>query len=75
MKEKDNKDQKLQFRFSEDAIDRLDALKDKTHAATRAEVVRNSLRLYEYFIEQTEQGYKFQLVKDDERITIVPLSI
>ena len=70
---KANKDHKLQFRFSADAVERLDGLKNKTYSSTRAEVVRNALRLYESFMEQTGKGYSVQLVKDEERITVVPL--
>jgi len=64
----------LQFRFSPDAVERLDSLKSKNYFSTRAEVIRNALRLYEYFIEKSEEGYTVQLVRGEEKLTIVPLS-
>lgn len=73
MKEKDQ-NPILQFRFSPDAVERLDALKGKGFCSTRAEVVRNALRLYEFLLEKSDEGYKVQLVKGKEKITIIPLS-
>lgn len=46
-------------------MERLNALKDKTEAASRAEVVRNALRLYEALIEEIESGTQF-LVRDKD---------
>ena len=44
-------------------MERLNALKLKTEAASYAEVVKNALRLYEALIEETESGKQF-LVRD-----------
>jgi len=71
--EKQKKEYKLQFRFSIDAVERLDSMVSKTKASTRAEVIRNALRLYEYILDQTEGGYQVQLVKGREKKTIVLL--
>ncbi len=38
------------------SMDRLRALKDKTEAASYAEVLRNALRFYEFLVEEAEQG-------------------
>ena len=65
------KEYKLQFRFSTDAVERLDSIARKTRSSTRAEVIRNALRLYEYILDQTEGGYQVQLVKGREKKTIV----
>lgn len=70
-----SKGQKLQFRFPADAVSRLDVLKEKTLATSRAEVVRNALRVYEFLVEQVENGVSLQLVKDNETKTIVPLPL
>ncbi len=72
---KEIKDQKLQFRFSVEAIKRLDHLKEKSSSSTRAEVIRNALQVYEYLIEQSDKGYSVQLVKGAEVMTIVPMSV
>jgi hypothetical protein len=47
--------ERVQFDFSLDALHRLDALKEKTDAATRAETVRNALRIYEWLISEVDE--------------------
>ena len=66
---------KLQFELSEDAIRRLNQLKEATDASSRADVVRNSLRVYEYMITMIKEGYQLEFKKDKTRITVVPLPI
>ena len=46
--------ERVQFDFSSEALQRLDELKLKVGAATRAETVRNALRLYEWFVNETD---------------------
>ena len=46
--------QRIQFDFSAEALQRLEDLKEKTDAATKAEVVRNALKLYEWFVTQVD---------------------
>ena len=38
------------------AMERLRVLKDKTEAASYAEVFRNALRFYEFLINEAEKG-------------------
>jgi hypothetical protein len=45
-------------------MERLNALKLKTEAASYTEVFKNALRLYEALIEETEQGRRF-LIRDE----------
>ena len=66
---------KLQFKFSEDAIERLDKLKIATAASSRTEVVRNALRVYEYMNTMINEGYELELQKDGNRISVVPLPL
>jgi len=70
---KKNGYKKLQFDFSEDAVERLDDLVKKTDSASRAEVVRSSLKLYEYAIEMLNSGYTLNFEKDGNTVTVVPL--
>lgn len=58
MKAKKNKKEKvrLQFDFSLNAVRRLDDLVDSTDSASRAEVIRNALRVYEYLISTRAEG-------------------
>ncbi len=38
------------------SMERLRALKDKTEAASYAEVFRNALRFYEFLVNEAEKG-------------------
>ncbi|MDE2005570.1 MAG: hypothetical protein KGI51_03295 [Rhodospirillales bacterium] len=64
---------RVQLDLAPRAMERLNALKLKTEAASYAEVVKNALRLYEALIEETESGKQF-LVRDREG-GIVPLRL
>lgn len=56
---------RVQFDLAPRSMERLNALKVKTEAASYAEVVKNALRLYEALIEETEGGKQF-LVRDKD---------
>jgi hypothetical protein len=57
--------QRLQLDFSPEAFARLQDIKDMSDAKTNAEVVRNALRLYEWFLRQRRDDFQFHLVKGD----------
>lgn len=57
--------QRVQLDFTPEALERLREIKEMAEAKTNAEVVRNALRLYEWFLRQKRDNYKLQLVKDD----------
>ncbi len=46
--------QRVQFDFSPEALKRLEGMRERLDAATKAEVIRNSLKLYEWFITQID---------------------
>lgn len=56
---------RLQIEFSPDALERLNNLRREADARSNAEVVRNALRLYEWFIHQKNQGARLQVVKGE----------
>lgn len=56
---------RVQFDLAPRSMERLNALKVKTEAASYAEVVKNALRLYEALIEETESGKQF-LIRDKD---------
>ncbi len=56
---------RLQLDFSPEAYKRLLQLRAEAEATTNAEIVRNALRLYEWFLSQRRQNFRVQLVKDD----------
>jgi hypothetical protein len=61
-----NSRQRVQLEFAPGAFVRLHEIKQLANASTNAEVVRNALRLYEWFLKQRAEGYKHQLVKDNQ---------
>lgn len=58
--------QRVQLEFTPDAMERLRQIRELASASTNAEVVRNALRIYEWFLKQKAEDYKFQLIKDDQ---------
>jgi hypothetical protein len=54
--------ERVQLDFALDALRRLDQLKKVTGATTRAETIRQALRLYEWFIEETEPDSTVQIL-------------
>ena len=62
------KKNRVQLDFAPRSMERLNALKTKTEAASYAEVVKNALRLYEALIEETEAGKQF-LVRDKDGVS------
>jgi metal-responsive CopG/Arc/MetJ family transcriptional regulator len=58
---------RLQFDFTEDALSELDELKGATGATNRAEVIRQSLRLLQWTIEQTRDENATVLVEKNGR--------
>ena len=50
------------------AMERLQKLKDRTEAASYAEVIRNALRLFEALVEEHAKGSEFSLKRADGEI-------
>jgi hypothetical protein len=65
---------RLQFDFSNEALGQLDDLKGATGATTRAEVIRQALRLLQWTIEQTQDEKATVLVEKNgtQRAVIFP---
>lgn len=61
---------RIQFDFSTDAQKRLEHLQKEIEASTKAEVIRRSLRFYEYIISKMKEGYTLKLIKDNETIIV-----
>ena len=66
-----NKTKRLQFEFSDKAIEKLDELVQRCEESTRAAVMRNAIKFYNYIIDQVDNGYQIQLAKNGETTTIV----
>jgi hypothetical protein len=52
----DKKTTRVQLELPESSMYRLKALREKTEASSYAEVIKNSLRLYEALIKEAESG-------------------
>ncbi len=50
------------------AMARLQKMKDRTEAASYAEVIRNALRLYEALVDEHEKGSEFSLKRANGEI-------
>jgi hypothetical protein len=53
---------RVQMELSPASFDRLNRLKEKVEASTYTEVMKDALRLYEYFVQKDTEGSSF-LVK------------
>jgi hypothetical protein len=61
---------RVQLDLSPRAVERLNDLKDKTEAASYAEVIKNALKLYDGIISEIESGNEF--LTRDKNGTMVP---
>lgn len=52
---------RVQLEMPPVAMERLSRLKEKTEAASYAEVIRNALRVFEALLDEHEKGAEFQL--------------
>ena len=52
---------RVQLEMPPQAMARLQKMKDRTEAASYAEVIRNALRLYEALVDEHEKGAEFSL--------------
>ncbi len=62
---------RLQLDFSAEAYSRLEELRQKAGGQkNNAELVRDALRLYEWYLTRRAEGYKVQLAKNGETTTV-----
>ncbi len=59
---------RVQLELPPQAMERLQRLKDRTEAASYAEVIRNALRLFEALVEEHEKGSDFFLKRPDGEV-------
>ena len=52
---------RVQLEMPPQAMDRLQRLKERTEAASYAEVIRNALRVFEALFDEHEKGSEFSL--------------
>ena len=56
---------RVQLELPPQAMERLQRLKEKTEAASYAEVIRSALRLFEALVDEHEKGSEFALKRAD----------
>jgi metal-responsive CopG/Arc/MetJ family transcriptional regulator len=61
--------ERVQFDFAPEALQRLDGIKLKTGATTRAEVVRNALRVYEWLVNEIDPDSTIKVVNKSNETT------
>lgn len=66
-KESDTKTerQRIYIDFTPEAVRRLEDIKKMAEARSNAELVRNSLRLYEWFLARKKEGNRVCIIKGD----------
>ena len=68
--------QRVQFDFSPEALKRLETMQEQLEAATKAEVVRNALKLYEWFITQIDQDSTVEIQDKDGKVQFrIPVKV
>jgi hypothetical protein len=55
----------MSFMFPEQSIERLEKIKSQTELTSYTDIVRQSLRLYEWMLNQTAAGNDF-IIKDGD---------
>jgi hypothetical protein len=59
---------RVQLEMPPQAMERLQKMKDRTEAASYAEVIRNALRLFEALMDEHEKGSEFSLRRSDGQV-------
>jgi hypothetical protein len=59
---------RVQLEMPPQAMERLQKMKDRTEAASYAEVIHNALRLFEALVDEHEKGAEFSLKRPDGEI-------
>ena len=62
---------RVQFDFSEDAYNKLTKIRTAAGAKSNAEVVRDALAVYEWFVRQTKEGNSIKVTSPDGQEKIV----
>lgn len=64
------KAKRIQFDFSPDALSQIEELVKNTGAASKAEVIRKALKLYEYTVEMLRNSYDLTFQREGETKTV-----
>ena len=68
--------QRVQFDFSVDALKRLESMQALLDAPTKAEVVRNALKVYEWLLTQIDRDGTIEIQDKDGKTQFrIPVSV
>jgi hypothetical protein len=56
---------RLQIDFTPEAFQHLSNMKERANVKSTAEVARNALRLYDWYLEKQREGYQILIAKGD----------
>jgi hypothetical protein len=56
---------RVQLDFSEDAFNRLEEIQQETGVASKADVIREAIRVYEWLAEQSKTGRFIEVQEQD----------
>ena len=62
------KKERVQLDFTEEGLQQLDEMKHLSGATTRAEVIRNALRLYDFFLTEVDPEYTVNIEDNGQKI-------
>lgn len=66
---------RVQLDLPPQSLSRLQALKEVTESSSYAEVIKNALRMYEYFVSESEKGKTFYIRDTSGNLSEVVLFI
>jgi metal-responsive CopG/Arc/MetJ family transcriptional regulator len=73
---KSNTKQRVQFDFSQEALKRLDEMQERLGAPTKAEVVRNALKLYEWLINEIDPSSTIVIQDKEDKVQFrIPVKV
>ncbi|MBU6321374.1 MAG: hypothetical protein KGI78_01095 [Patescibacteria group bacterium] len=61
----------MTFEFTDDALRRLEAMRQRSGADSYAEVLRNALRLYQWVRDREREGFHIGLARDDKLVRTI----
>lgn len=59
---------RVQLELNDDAVEYIDAMKEETGSASRAEVMKNAMAILRWAIDKARQGYRIIAVKEGEEV-------
>jgi IS1 family transposase len=68
-----DKTRRVQMELSATSFERLNRLKEMAEASSYTEVMKDALRLYEYFLQKDAEGAQFQVKSKNGEISEIKI--